>query len=69
MQWIRITAHDEDGTGYLGEMQEFSAVVIEGRTPQNRPEDGRRHLEIVLRCYESLDRGIWIGIPPDDLEQ
>jgi len=64
MQRVRINQPDKDGTGYLGEMQEFLAAVVEGRAPESRPEDGRRDLEIVLRCYEALDRGTSVEIPP-----
>jgi predicted dehydrogenase/flavin reductase (DIM6/NTAB) family NADH-FMN oxidoreductase RutF len=63
MQRIRITQPDKDGTGYLGEMQEFLTAISEDRPPASRGEDGRRDLEIVLRCYESLDRGTWSDIP------
>jgi predicted dehydrogenase len=69
MQRVRLTQPDKDGTGYLGEMREFLAAVIEGRAPESRPEDGRRDLEIVLRCYESLDRGTWTAIPSVDSEK
>ncbi len=63
MQRIRITQPDKDGTGYLGEMQEFLTAVSEGRPPASSAKDGRRDLEIVLRAYEALDRGTWTDIP------
>jgi len=69
MQRVRMALPDRNGTGYLGEMQEFLAAVTEGRASHSRPEDGRRDLEIVLRCYESLDSGTWTAIPPVDFER
>lgn len=54
LQRIRIKLKDKDHTGYLGEMQEFLAAVSESRAPVTPPEDGRRDLEIIKRCYEAL---------------
>ncbi len=57
LQRVRITLKEKDHTGYLGEMQEFVAAVSEHRSPVTSPEDGRRDLEIVTRCYQSLSEG------------
>ncbi len=54
LQRVRKPLPDRDHTGYLGEMQEFIAAVSEGRAPVTLPEDGRRDLEIVTRCYDAL---------------
>lgn len=54
LQRVRMHLSDRDHTGYLGEMQEFVAAVSEGRSPVTPPEDGRRDLEIITRCYEAL---------------
>jgi predicted dehydrogenase/flavin reductase (DIM6/NTAB) family NADH-FMN oxidoreductase RutF len=62
MQRKRIKLDDPDGTGYLGEMQEFLAAVAENREPVTKPEDARRDLEIIHAGYRSLDRETWIDI-------
>jgi predicted dehydrogenase len=62
MQRKRIKLEDQDGTGYLGEMQEFLAAVAEKREPITKPEDARRDLEIVRAGYRSLESGTWIDI-------
>ena len=64
MQRARIKLPARDGTGYLGEMQEFVAAVAEERLPVTPPEDGRRDLEIILRAYDALGQGGWAEIPP-----
>ncbi|HEV8429196.1 MAG TPA: flavin reductase [Pyrinomonadaceae bacterium] len=64
LQRVRIQLPDKDGTGYLGEMQEFLTAIIEERAPVTPPEDGRRDLQIVLSCYESLDSKTIRDIPP-----
>jgi predicted dehydrogenase len=48
---------DPEGTGYLGEMQEFLACIAEDRPPVTAAEDGKRDLEIILACYASLSKG------------
>jgi predicted dehydrogenase/flavin reductase (DIM6/NTAB) family NADH-FMN oxidoreductase RutF len=63
-QRVRIGLGNEDSTGYLGEMREFIAAVSEGRAPVTPPEDGRRDLEIITRCYESLTQRTSIDIEP-----
>jgi len=63
MQRKRIKLEDRDGTGYLGEMQEFMAAVAEHREPVTKPEEARRDLEIVLAGYRSLEGGTWVDIP------
>ncbi len=57
LQRVRLHPSDRDHTGYLGEMQEFVAAVSEDRAPVTPPEDGRRDLEIITRCYEALALG------------
>lgn len=54
LQRVRKHLSDRDHTGYLGEMQEFVAAVSEGRPTVTPPEDGRRDLEIITRCYAAL---------------
>jgi predicted dehydrogenase len=51
---IRFRGPDD---GYAAEMREFLTAVAENRTPATRAEDARRDLEIVLRCYESMESG------------
>lgn len=63
-QRVRIGLKNEDHTGYLGEMKEFIAAVSEGRAPVTPPEDGRRDLEIITRCYESLTERRLVNIGP-----
>jgi hypothetical protein len=36
-------------------MQEFLAAVGEQRQPISPADDGRRDLEIVMRCYKALE--------------
>lgn len=67
MQRVRMQLPEKDGTGYLGEMQEFLAAIIEDRPPVTPPEDGRRDLEIVLHCYQSLAEKAVQNIPAADL--
>ncbi len=64
LQRVRIQLADKEGAGYLGEMQEFLTAIIQGRPPVTPPEDGRRDLEIVLSCYQSLDSKTLRTIPP-----
>ena len=54
LQRVRLRLKDDDYTGYLGEMREFVAAVSENRPPVTSPEDGRRDLEIITKCYEAL---------------
>jgi predicted dehydrogenase/flavin reductase (DIM6/NTAB) family NADH-FMN oxidoreductase RutF len=54
---LRIRLPEKEGSGYPGEIREFLAAVAEGRPPASPPEDGKRDLEIVLRCYEALQQG------------
>jgi len=69
MQRLRITLPNRDGTGYLGEMQEFLAAIAQERIPATPPEDARRDLEIILRSYEALAQGGWSEIPSIGDEQ
>ena len=64
LQRVRKTLKDRDVTGYLGELEEFAAAVVGGRKPQTPPEDGRRDVEIVARCYEALASGVPTSIAP-----
>jgi len=64
LQRTRIKLHGRDVTGYLGEMEEFVAAVAEEREPVTTADDGRRDLEIVMRCYEALSTGRPATIPP-----
>ncbi len=60
---VRTSLRDKEGSGYLGEFREFLAAVSEGREPASPPEDGRRDLEIVLRCYDALAEQTRVAIP------
>ncbi len=60
----RISLREREGSGYLGEIREFLAAVVEGREPVSPPEDARRDLEIVLRCYDALSLGARVPIEP-----
>jgi predicted dehydrogenase/flavin reductase (DIM6/NTAB) family NADH-FMN oxidoreductase RutF len=64
LQRVRITVPGRGRTGYEAEMQEFLSAVAEQRPPALLPEEGRRDLEIVLHCYESLDHGTGVQIAP-----
>lgn len=66
-QRARIVLPDRDATGYLGEVQEFLAAVADGRRPASIPEDGRRDLEVVLRCYDAIESGARVQIQPAGL--
>ncbi len=66
LQRIRLPLKDRDVTGYLGEMQEFIAAVVEERMPASVAADGRRDLEIVLRSYQALQSKTWVEIPGPD---
>lgn len=59
---VRIRLPEAEGSGYPGEIREFLAAVAEERQPVSPPEDGRRDLEIVLRCYEALKLGQRVSI-------
>lgn len=62
MQRVRRPVRDSDRTGYLTEVREFLAAVSEDRPPVTPPEDARRDLEIVLRCYDALRSRSWTNI-------
>jgi predicted dehydrogenase/flavin reductase (DIM6/NTAB) family NADH-FMN oxidoreductase RutF len=62
LQRIRKRSSHPDATGYLGEMKEFVAAVVEGRAPATSARDARRDLEVVLRSYESLQSGAVLAI-------
>lgn len=64
LQRTRIKLRGRDVTGYLGEMEEFVASVAEEREPVTSAVDGRRDLEIVMRCYQALSTGQAATIPP-----
>lgn len=64
LQRTRIKLRDADVTGYLGEMQEFLAAIAEEREPVTPAADGRRDLEIVMRCYDALKTANRTNIPP-----
>jgi len=51
---MRLRLGEKDPTGYLGEMKEFVTAVMEDRQPATLPAEGRRDLEIIESCYESL---------------
>jgi predicted dehydrogenase len=61
---VRISLPEREGSGYLGEIREFVAAVAEERQPTTPPEDGRRDLEIVLRCYDALAQSNKVRIVP-----
>jgi predicted dehydrogenase/flavin reductase (DIM6/NTAB) family NADH-FMN oxidoreductase RutF len=61
---VRIKLSNHEGSGYLGEFREFLAAVAEEREPASLPQDGRRDLEIVLRCYEAKAKEVRVEIPP-----
>lgn len=61
---VRISLPEREGSGYLGEIREFVAAVAEERQPTTPPEDGRRDLEIVLRCYDALAQSSKVRIAP-----
>lgn len=63
---VRIKLTEKEGSGYPGEIREFLAAVAEGRAPVSPPEDGRRDLEIVLRCYDALRQGGQVTIEPSN---
>ena len=60
MQRVRHKIAGDDRQGYLTEVREFLAAVVEGREPASPPQDARRDLEIVLRSYESKRAGLWV---------
>jgi len=63
LQRERVTFSGPDD-GYAGQMREFLSAVLEGRQPVSPARDGRRDLEIVLRCYEAMESGQRVAIPP-----
>ncbi len=64
LQRVRTPLRESDVTGYLGEMREFVAAVAEERPPSTSAADGRRDLEIVMHCYDSLATSERKAIPP-----
>lgn len=63
---VRIKVPEREGTGYADEVCEFLSAIAEERQPVTPPEDGRRDLEIVLRCYDALTQCRRADIPSDD---
>ena len=59
---VRIRLRQREGSGYLDEMKEFLAAVMEKRSPVSPPEDARRDLEIVLGSYDALHSGERVAI-------
>ena len=61
---LRISLRDKEGSGYLGEVKEFFAAIVEERQPVSPPKDARRDLEIVLSSYDALSRQSSVKIQP-----
>jgi predicted dehydrogenase len=61
---LRISLGDREGSGYLGEVKEFLAAIVDERQPVSPPEDARRDLEIVLSCYDALSSQSRVQIQP-----
>jgi predicted dehydrogenase/flavin reductase (DIM6/NTAB) family NADH-FMN oxidoreductase RutF len=61
-QRVRRRIADPDCAGYVSEIREFLAAVVEKRQPASGPEDARRDLEIVLRAYDALREAAWVRI-------
>jgi predicted dehydrogenase/flavin reductase (DIM6/NTAB) family NADH-FMN oxidoreductase RutF len=62
---LRISLRNHEGSGYLDEVKEFLAAIVDERPPVSPPRDARRDLEIVLGCYEALSGGIRVQIQPE----
>lgn len=63
MQRERVRCGGPDD-GYVEQMREFLTAVVENRQPVAAAEEGRRDLEIVVGCYEAMDTGRRVAIPP-----
>jgi predicted dehydrogenase len=63
---VRVRLSNSESSAYVAEVREFLSAVSEGRESASGPEDGRRDLEIVLRCYDALKSQSWVEIPPFD---
>lgn len=63
---VRQQVRDEDPTGYLAEVREFLAAIVEERSPASGAVDARRDLEIVLRGYEALRLDAWVAVEPQE---
>ncbi|HAF23862.1 MAG TPA: hypothetical protein DCK93_13330, partial [Blastocatellia bacterium] len=65
---LRISLRDKESSGYLGEVKEFLAAIVDERQPVSPPKDARRDLEIVLGCYDALSRQSRVHIQPVEFE-
>jgi predicted dehydrogenase len=63
MQRERVRCGGPDD-GYVEQMREFLTAIVEDRQPVAAAEEGRRDLEIVVGCYEAMDTGRRVAIPP-----
>jgi predicted dehydrogenase/flavin reductase (DIM6/NTAB) family NADH-FMN oxidoreductase RutF len=65
-QYGRVRTHvsEKQSSGYVGEMREFLAAVVDDRPPVSPAEDARRDLEIVLYSYRALANRTPIRIQP-----
>jgi predicted dehydrogenase/flavin reductase (DIM6/NTAB) family NADH-FMN oxidoreductase RutF len=65
-QWQRkrIALSGVYRSAYVAQMHEFLACIAEGRAPASPPEDARRDLEIVGKCYESFENRASVSIRP-----
>jgi predicted dehydrogenase/flavin reductase (DIM6/NTAB) family NADH-FMN oxidoreductase RutF len=61
---VRISLRGEEGSGYLDEVKEFLAAIVDDRQPVSPAKDARRDLQIVLGCYEALSSQSRMPIPP-----
>jgi predicted dehydrogenase/flavin reductase (DIM6/NTAB) family NADH-FMN oxidoreductase RutF len=64
LQRVRRPVPGHREGAYLAEVREFLAAVARGAASVTDPGDARRDLEIVLRGYEALAQGVWVGIEP-----
>jgi myo-inositol 2-dehydrogenase/D-chiro-inositol 1-dehydrogenase len=63
--WQRIPAGPAGDSGYLQELTHFLDCFRKGLTPDERGEDGRAVLEILLAAYASAGRGAPVSLPFD----
>lgn len=61
---LRISLPKQEGSGYLDEVKEFFAAIVDERQPVSPPKDARRDLEIVLGCYDALSSQSRVQIEP-----
>eukprot|EP00656_Telonema_subtile_P035859 TRINITY_DN39816_c0_g1_i1.p1 TRINITY_DN39816_c0_g1~~TRINITY_DN39816_c0_g1_i1.p1 ORF type:complete len:310 (+),score=75.79 TRINITY_DN39816_c0_g1_i1:258-1187(+) len=49
-------------TGYVGEMEDFAAAVLDGKKLEASAAEAREDLRLMLAMMLSAKRGVWVGV-------